>query len=172
MTIRVRERDAAKWLWIAILERDGVRRKCELMREIESVLDSNLELLIVDNTLTGRMIDRIGSLAQFYGYDNGNGRGWLDRQTDGINGMLSFNDGAIEQAKIEADFDLGLMFFDNIDYGYNNNDVVEEIVTKEVEDLSTVDVIDSTGSPMEKSKKRIDQLFTQLEQIISKYASE
>ena len=165
MTIRVRERDAAKWLWVAILERDGVRRKCELMREIESVLDSNLELLIVDNTLTGRMIDRIGSLAQFYGYDNGNGRGWLDRQTDGINGMLSFNDGAIEQAKIEADFDLGLMFFDNIGYGYNNNDVVEEIVTKEVEDLSTVDV-------MEKSKKRIDQLFTQLEQIISKYASE
>ena len=161
--MRVKERDAAKWLWIAILERDGVRRKCDLMREIESVLKPVQDQLVINATSNGLMIDRIGSIAQFYGYDCGNGRNWVDRQTGGVNGMLSFNDGCVEQAKVEADFDLGLLFFDDIGYEYKTDQIAEMVTEQDVNDLSFDEF-------MEQSKGRVNQLLAELERIVAKYA--
>lgn len=104
------ERQAVGWMYIEILERDEVARKCDIMNEIHN------RLLSIRHLMMGASFDRnnpksmenyrnrIGSMSQHLDYDNGNGRDWITRQTGGVNGMLSFKPGCATLAKWKLDY--------------------------------------------------------------------
>ena len=143
LIIHTEERDAIRWMYIEILERDGVARKCEVMNEINERLLPIRELMqgvpfSADNQNDLRLYHaRIGSISQFLDYDNGNGNhDLICRQTGGVNGMLSFKEGGCETAKAKWNYNTeGIAFLNTLkevttdQVGANfNNDPVDAIV--------------------------------------------
>lgn len=103
------EHQAFYWMYIEIIERDVVARKCEIMDEVTERLLPIRHLLTesmpFDPTSEKSLKDyrhRSEYPAQKLDKDCGRGKNWITRQTDGVNGRLSFLPGGAEAAKADS----------------------------------------------------------------------
>lgn len=113
------EADARQWIFVEILERTRLKRKCHLIDETIDRLKPIRHLLrntrpFDINNPKKALKDyrlRIGSTCQKFDKDNGRGKDWINRKTNGEKGMISFYPGCLELAKDYLEYNSkGLLF--------------------------------------------------------------
>ena len=156
-----KERDAVRWMYIEIIERDGIARKCEIMNEIHH------RLLPVRHHMIGRPFNvndqasvddyhnRIGSMSQSLDYNCGNGKNMICRQTGGVNGRLSFKEGGCETAKEAYDYNnKGIAFISTLDI-VTNPPIIEVPINDEAEPAPPAEEV--TGDQLESIEGQHDE---------------